>query len=101
MNPNEILKVSFSWAIQYTSINKTALMSSSIIQPQQNLLGMGFFLNIDGVVERVTGLSAAGGVVRDEIGKWILGCNHFLGKCSAFDAELWGILDGLLLLQKQ
>ncbi|MBA0664073.1 hypothetical protein Goklo_004138 [Gossypium klotzschianum] len=26
-------------------------MSSSIIQPQQNLLGMGFFLNIDGVVE--------------------------------------------------
>ncbi|MBA0750940.1 hypothetical protein Gogos_002316, partial [Gossypium gossypioides] len=24
-----------------------------------------------------------------------------LGKCSVFVAELWGILDGLLLLQKQ
>ncbi|MFQ6628269.1 hypothetical protein Gotur_007013, partial [Gossypium turneri] len=40
-------------------------------------------------------------LIRDEIGKWILGYNRFLGKSSVFIAQLWGILDGLLLLQKQ
>nr|KJB82714.1 hypothetical protein B456_013G210500 [Gossypium raimondii] len=34
-------------------------------------------------------------------GNWIVGYNRFLGKCSVFVAELWGILDGLLLIQKQ
>ncbi|MBA0847739.1 hypothetical protein Goshw_022411 [Gossypium schwendimanii] len=37
-------------------------------------------------------------IIRDEKGKWILGYNLFLGKCSVFVAELWSILDGLLLL---
>ncbi|MBA0673623.1 hypothetical protein Goklo_024898, partial [Gossypium klotzschianum] len=41
------------------------------------------------------------GVIRDGKGKWILGYNRFLGKYSVAVAELWGILDGLLLLQKQ
>ncbi|MBA0764781.1 hypothetical protein Gotri_014069 [Gossypium trilobum] len=35
------------------------------------------------------------------MGKWILGYNRFLGKSSVFIAQLWGILDGLLLLQEQ
>lgn len=76
-------------------------MPSSIIQPKQISPGIGSFLNTDGAVERVIGLSTTGGVVRDEMRKWILGYNRFLGKCSAFDTELWVILDGLLLLQKQ
>ncbi|MBA0737068.1 hypothetical protein Gogos_010548, partial [Gossypium gossypioides] len=41
------------------------------------------------------------GVIRDGKGNWILGYNHFLGKRSVIVAKLWGILDGLLLLQKQ
>ncbi|KAH1067662.1 hypothetical protein J1N35_032649 [Gossypium stocksii] len=45
--------------------------------------GMCFYLNIDGVVNSASGLSATGGVIRDAV------------------AELWGIWDGLLLLQKQ
>ncbi|MFQ6666409.1 hypothetical protein Gotur_032765 [Gossypium turneri] len=40
----------------------------------------------------------AGGVVRDQAEKWILGYNHYLGSCTPFEAELWGILDGLLIL---
>ncbi|MBA0854388.1 hypothetical protein Goshw_029875, partial [Gossypium schwendimanii] len=28
-------------------------------------------------------------------GLWIAGYNRYLGFCSVFDAELWGILDGL------
>ncbi|KAH1030453.1 hypothetical protein J1N35_042627 [Gossypium stocksii] len=27
--------------------------------------------------------------------------NRHVGKCSVFDAELWGILDDLVLLQRQ
>ncbi|KAK5771112.1 hypothetical protein PVK06_047287 [Gossypium arboreum] len=42
-----------------------------------------------------------GGVIRDNKGEWILGYNRFLGECSIAIAELWGVLDGLLILQKQ
>ncbi|MBA0698053.1 hypothetical protein Goari_021562, partial [Gossypium aridum] len=61
----------------------------------------GFYLNTDGVVQTNIGLSATGGVIRDNMGKWILGYNRFLEKCSVFTAELYGLLDGLTLLQKQ
>ncbi|MFQ6643154.1 hypothetical protein Gotur_017705, partial [Gossypium turneri] len=29
---------------------------------------------------------------------WILGYNHSLGSCTHFEVELWGILDGILIL---
>ncbi|MBA0726761.1 hypothetical protein Golax_002568, partial [Gossypium laxum] len=61
----------------------------------------GFYLNTDGAVQTNIGLSATGGVIRDNMGKWILGYNRFLEKCSVFTAELFGLLDGLTLLQKQ
>ncbi|MBA0774609.1 hypothetical protein Gotri_009808, partial [Gossypium trilobum] len=28
-----------------------------------------------------------------------MGYNRYLGQCEVFDANLWGILDGLVLLQ--
>lgn len=31
-------------------------------------------------------------------GQWIMGFTHYLGTCSSFEAELWGIYDGLLLM---
>ncbi|MBA0550508.1 hypothetical protein Golob_021449 [Gossypium lobatum] len=37
-------------------------------------------------------------VLRDQNGNWILGYNHYLGKCTVFEVELWGILDGILIL---
>ncbi|MBA0576217.1 hypothetical protein Golob_025086, partial [Gossypium lobatum] len=43
----------------------------------------------------MSSFSTIGGVIRDGKGKWILGNNRFLGKCSVAVAELWGILDGL------
>ncbi|MBA0821383.1 hypothetical protein Goarm_018246, partial [Gossypium armourianum] len=42
---------------------------------------------------------AVGKVLRDQHGEWILEYNRHSGKCSVFDAELWGILDDLTLLQ--
>ncbi|KAH1105904.1 hypothetical protein J1N35_009672 [Gossypium stocksii] len=64
-------------------------------------LCMCLYLNTDGAVQTNTGLSAAGGVIRDGMRKWILGYNRFLGKCFVFVAEMWGILDGSTLVQKQ
>ncbi|KAH1098884.1 hypothetical protein J1N35_015805 [Gossypium stocksii] len=58
-------------------------------------------LNTDGAVQLDSGLAAAGGVVRDKEGNWIVGYHRFLGKCAIFDAELWGILDGLKIIQRR
>ncbi|KAK5820130.1 hypothetical protein PVK06_025176 [Gossypium arboreum] len=44
---------------------------------------------------------AVGGVIRDDQGMWIPGFNRRLGQCSVFNADLWGILDSLLLLQNR
>ncbi|MBA0688193.1 hypothetical protein Goari_005996 [Gossypium aridum] len=38
--------------------------------------------------------------VRNRNGKWIFGFNRFLGSYYVFEAELWGILDGLSTLIK-
>lgn len=49
----------------------------------------------------MSGHATAGGSVRDKEGNWIVGFYRFLDKCSIFDAELWGILDGLILFNKE
>ncbi|MBA0560534.1 hypothetical protein Golob_017423 [Gossypium lobatum] len=62
---------------------------------------MCFSLNTGGAVNSVSGFFAAGGVIHDGKGNWVLGYNRFLGKCSVAIVELWGILDDLLILQNQ
>ncbi|GAU46467.1 hypothetical protein TSUD_402340 [Trifolium subterraneum] len=51
-------------------------------------------LNTDGARknERVAG---CGGIIRNNIGDWIGGFAKHVGSCSAFVAELWGVLEGL------
>ncbi|MBA0735116.1 hypothetical protein Gogos_018991 [Gossypium gossypioides] len=65
MNPGEIIKVSYSWAKQYSLAHSEAL----VMEMQQNFKhadsSMCFSLNNDGVVNFVFGFSAAGGVIRD------------------------------------
>ncbi|MBA0747512.1 hypothetical protein Gogos_004423 [Gossypium gossypioides] len=34
-------------------------------------------------------------------GDWVIGYNRFIGNCLIFHAELWGILDGLKLIQRR
>ncbi|MBA0752956.1 hypothetical protein Gogos_005624, partial [Gossypium gossypioides] len=46
-------------------------------------------------------LAAVGGVVRKQNGDWILGFNHYLGDCSVFEVELWGVMNGLILLKRR
>ncbi|KAA3476291.1 putative LRR receptor-like serine/threonine-protein kinase [Gossypium australe] len=49
-------------------------------------------------VARISENAAVGGMVRDWNGNWILGYTHYLGRCSPLEAELWGVLDGVLIL---
>ncbi|MBA0645656.1 hypothetical protein Goklo_013723 [Gossypium klotzschianum] len=75
------------------------------LQPKQFPIrqnsGIYVVLNTDDVVHSVSGLSATGGVIRNNKGEWILGYNCCLGKCFAATVELWGLLDGLFIIQKQ
>ncbi|MBA0611137.1 hypothetical protein Godav_011841 [Gossypium davidsonii] len=48
--------------------------------------------------QREIGYAATGGAVRDGDGNWIMGFSRYLGVCSLFKAEVWGILDGILIL---
>ncbi|MBA0628908.1 hypothetical protein Godav_023538, partial [Gossypium davidsonii] len=59
------------------------------------------FLNTDGAVQLESKNVAPGGVVRDGNGDWIFGYNRRFGKCSIFNAELLGILEGLRLIQRR
>lgn len=57
--------------------------------------------NTDGAVQVNLGKAAIGGVLRDENGDLVLGYNKYLGKCSILDAELWGIFEGLKIIQRR
>ncbi|KAK5777236.1 hypothetical protein PVK06_045203 [Gossypium arboreum] len=59
------------------------------------------FLNTDRAVQIEIGNAAADGIIRNANRDWILGYNRHLGKCSIFNAKLWGILEGLRLIQRR
>ncbi|KAH1072323.1 hypothetical protein J1N35_024651 [Gossypium stocksii] len=80
MSPKDIISTSYSWANHFSSTQIIALDC----RPNQSSTHQN-----------------SGGVIRDGRGQWILGYNRPLGKCTAVIAELWVILDGLLLVQKQ
>ncbi|MBA0816009.1 hypothetical protein Gohar_000718 [Gossypium harknessii] len=55
-------------------------------------------LSINGSVLKEAGFVAVRGIVRDQGGAWIFGFNKYLGNCSNFYNEAWGILERLSLL---
>ncbi|KAA3472377.1 putative LRR receptor-like serine/threonine-protein kinase [Gossypium australe] len=95
---SEVVKVSSCWARQYDSHlgdhNNNNQSSNSTINSDGNWV----YLSTDGVVAKNSGYVATGGVAYDQDGNWIVGFNRFLGVCSPFEAKIWGILDGILIL---
>ncbi|MBA0748090.1 hypothetical protein Gogos_004942, partial [Gossypium gossypioides] len=65
------------------------------------LIGNWCLLNTDGAIKPDIGLTSIEGVLQDHNGEWILRFNHYLGMCSVLEAELLGILDGLILFQRR
>jgi ribonuclease HI len=51
-------------------------------------------LNSDGAC-RKDGRSGCGGVIRGSDGEWLGGFAKYVGRCSVFVAELWGVYEGL------
>ncbi|KAH1033471.1 hypothetical protein J1N35_045645 [Gossypium stocksii] len=72
--PNDIINVFYCWAKQFLYAPSEVWESQPEQIPRYQKSGMYVFLNTDGAVHSVSGLSAA---------------------------ELWGLLDGLLIAQKQ
>ncbi|XP_019158195.1 PREDICTED: uncharacterized protein LOC109154910 [Ipomoea nil] len=54
-------------------------------------------LNTDGAMKSSTGIASAGGVIRDEHGRWVKGFSTKVGATDSFSAELWGLREGLRL----
>jgi ribonuclease HI len=55
---------------------------------------MGEAYNTDGA-SKSTGTASCGGIIRGSYGEWLGGFAKNLATCSAFVAELWGVLEGL------
>jgi ribonuclease HI len=56
-------------------------------------------LNIDGAY-KVNQVAGCSGVIRGSHGEWIGGFAKNVGLCSAFVAELWGVLEGLRYIHR-
>ncbi|CAL0327373.1 unnamed protein product [Lupinus luteus] len=58
-------------------------------------------LNTDGSFSAQRKIAACGGVVRDHNGNFLFAFSKHLGNCTVMQAELWGILYGLKLVQQR
>ncbi|MFQ6660982.1 hypothetical protein Gotur_029293 [Gossypium turneri] len=96
---HEIIKVSYTWAKQFASFHRKNLTKQQ--EPRLITLMPDRWIQLctDGEIKVDSGYAAAGGILRHGNGVWIMGFNRYLGACLIFDIELWGILDGLTLIQ--
>ncbi|MBA0758070.1 hypothetical protein Gotri_021098 [Gossypium trilobum] len=95
----EIVQVSLSLVNQLFSTLRVDFKGSFKPHVEKKSFEDSIFLNTDGVVQLGFENAAAGGVFCEASGDWIFGYNRCHGKCSIFNAELWGILEGLRLIQ--
>ena len=47
----------------------------------------------------VLGKAAKGGLIRENLGNWVIGFTRKLGNVNSFSAEIWALHDGLMLCQ--
>ncbi|KAH1066193.1 hypothetical protein J1N35_031180 [Gossypium stocksii] len=94
----EILKVSCSWAKQYSLALKSTHHKAHGFSHISHIDSNWVNLKSDGSVRLDEGFAATGGFVHDHNDRWIIGYCRYLGNCTVVDAELWGILDGLNLI---
>ncbi|KAK5846442.1 hypothetical protein PVK06_002730 [Gossypium arboreum] len=96
----EIIQVSLSWACQFEASQNASKPLSPNPYHKRHIEEMLVHLFYNGVVERGSGKAVAGGVIQDMDDNWILKISHYLGNCTPFKVELWGILDGILVMLK-
>ena len=57
-------------------------------------------LNTDGSWNATLGKAAGGGLIRDDLGSWVVGLARKLGNVNSFTAEIWALRDGLMVCQQ-
>nr|POE53032.1 putative ribonuclease h protein [Quercus suber] len=63
--------------------------------------GVGWLkLNTDGSCNAALGKAAGGGLVRDNLGNWVVGFARKLGNVNSFTAEIWALRDGLMVCRQ-
>ncbi|KAK7267371.1 hypothetical protein RIF29_20042 [Crotalaria pallida] len=100
----------WSVIIHYVSCYKMACSSSSVVvEPPKVQRLIRWFppptgsvcVNTDGASKAINGAAGCGGLIRDEHGVWLGGFAMNLGSCSAFVAELWGVLQIIRLAHRK
>ncbi|MCH94217.1 ribonuclease H protein, partial [Trifolium medium] len=56
-------------------------------------------LNTDGACKNQQ-IAGCGGIIRGSQGEWIVSFAKYIGKSSAFVAEMWGVVEGLRLAKR-
>lgn len=64
-------------------------------------VGDSFKMNCDGAVSRSGEVAAAGGILRNQWGEFVLGFASHLGQCSIIETELRAILMGALVVKRR
>ncbi|MBA0607395.1 hypothetical protein Godav_019703 [Gossypium davidsonii] len=95
---DNVLKVSLTWARQYTSAFMTSTLKGHRSFDNSFMEECWVCLNTDGLERQDEGFTVAGGLVRDQNGRWIMGFNRYLRNCTVTKSKLWGILDGIKLI---
>ena len=57
-------------------------------------------LNTDGSWNAALGKVVEGGLIRDNLGNWVVGFTRKSGNVNSFSAEIWALRDGLMLCQQ-
>ncbi|KAA3470382.1 nitrogen regulatory protein P-II-like protein [Gossypium australe] len=92
---DEIIKGPYTWAKQYAFVNKVVLSTRQVARVASTWTGNWIRLNSDGTIKVDSGLLQPGESLETSMGSRFLGITDVSKKCSVFDVELWGILDGL------
>ncbi|MBA0722775.1 hypothetical protein Golax_003421 [Gossypium laxum] len=79
-SPEEIIITSASWAKHFSLVSRQATDVEIEMTRGEPLAGEWTYLNTDGTVRVDSGAAAAGGVLHDKNGEWILGYNKYLVK---------------------
>ena len=98
-NPNLTVHIvsqasEFHWyATDWKAVNRFIMKDVRWERPRRGW----WKLNTDGSSLGNPGLAGGGGILRDEMGSWVLGFSRNIGVTSSFEAKLWALRDGLTI----
>ena len=102
VNPNLSKSISSQALEFFLCASKPSLNRPMIIkQVKWERLERGWLkLNTDGSWNATLGKAAGGGLIRDDMGNWVIGFSRQLGNVNTFAAEIWVLQDGLMLIHQ-